>query len=43
MDEEYQLLKTYFPDEEVTFAGGIYPKNMKVGDYSLMELEISNG
>lgn len=41
MDDEYQLMKTYFLDEKVEFMGEDILKTMIVGDYSLIELRIS--
>ncbi|XP_069148198.1 uncharacterized protein [Solanum lycopersicum] len=40
-DEEYEALKTYFHDEEVSFVGEIFLKRTQVGDYSSMERRIT--
>ena len=35
-DEEYEPLKTYFHDEEVSFVGEVFLKLIQVGYFSLM-------
>ena len=36
IDEEYEPLKTYFPDEEIFVSMKLFMITIKVGNYSLM-------